>query len=617
MDDRIARLESSVADLCQLVAVQQQRIARLEQAVPAATRRPLPGSPAPEGIAARTRRADNDPIVIMSLIGKLFLVLAGGFFLRALTDSEVLPTVPGLVIGFGYAMVWLHFADRAGRRGETQTAFFHALGTALIAFPLLVEAALRFNVLSGRWSAVAVALLAAAMFAVAWRRRLKLVAWIASAGTLVTSGILLAQTGAVAPFALILVAHGVLTLWLGYSLNWWGLRWPAALAANLVVVGVTLRVLAPAQEEPALVAVLLQLTLLGAYVTSIALRTLVRGRNVVPFEVAQTAAVLVVGFGGALYLAQTTGILPATIGWISLALGAASYGVALVFLDRRKDRGPNVYYYTTLGLVHTIAALALLLEGPWMATVLAGLAVVAAWSWARFGRSFMLVQAAAYVVAAGLVSGVLAYGLQALALPGPGARALPTAAMAAVFAAAAFSAWLASARRSASSVEAASALRLVIVLVLVAAGAACVIGVTGGLAAGLEDGSLDRGIYATVTTVVLSLAALAIAALSRNPRFQEWTWLVYPLLVAIGIKMATQDFKHSRPSTLFIAMALYGAALIIAPRLRRRAQGAAVPAEPDDANPSASEQPDTAPRRAVRPESDEVCAPERAISSNS
>jgi hypothetical protein len=33
--------------------------------------------------------------------------------------------------------------------------------------------------------------------------------------------------------------------------------------------------------------------------------------------------------------------------------------------------------------------------------------------------------------------------------------------------------------------------------------------------------------------------------------------------------MATEDFKHSRPATLFIAMALYGAALIVAPRLRR------------------------------------------------
>jgi hypothetical protein len=33
--------------------------------------------------------------------------------------------------------------------------------------------------------------------------------------------------------------------------------------------------------------------------------------------------------------------------------------------------------------------------------------------------------------------------------------------------------------------------------------------------------------------------------------------------------MVAQDFGQSRPATLFIALALYGAALIIAPRLRR------------------------------------------------
>jgi hypothetical protein len=44
----------------------------------------------------------------------------------------------------------------------------------------------------------------------------------------------------------------------------------------------------------------------------------------------------------------------------------------------------------------------------------------------------------------------------------------------------------------------------------------------------------------------------------------------------IGLKMVAQDFKFSRPATLFIALALYGAALIIAPRLRRRGDKARV-----------------------------------------
>jgi hypothetical protein len=583
MDDRIARLESNIADLCQLVALQQQRIVRLEQVVPAATRKPLPGS-ARHDEPAQPRRAQNDPIVILSLTGKLFLVVAGGFFLRALTESGVLPAAVGLAIGFGYAMAWLYFADRAGSRGDASVAFFHALGTALIAFPLLVEATTRFQVLSALSGAVAVALLATGLYAVACRRRLKAVAWIALAGTLATSGVLLAKTGAVAPFALLLVAQGVATLWIGYWLDWWGPRWPAALAADIAVVGVTLRVLAPAQEEAPLTAVLLQFTLFGAYVTSIAVRTLLQGRSVAAFEVVQAAAVLVVGFGGALYLTQTTGFGPAAIGWASLLLGVASYGIAVTFLDRHDARGPNLYYYTTLGLVHTVAGLALLLHAPWMATVLAALAVAAAMAWARVGRTFMLIHAAAYVAAAAFVSGALAYGLQTLETPGAGPWHYPTAAMAAVLIAAAMCARLASARRTATWAEVASALRLVIVLVLVGAGAACVIGVTGPLVAAAADGSLDAGVHATLTTVVLALAALVIAWIGRKPRYVEWAWLVYPLLVAIGVKMAMQDFKYSQPSTLFIAMAFYGAVLIFAPRLRRSSStataGWAVPALP-------------------------------------
>jgi hypothetical protein len=115
----------------------------------------------------------------------------------------------------------------------------------------------------------------------------------------------------------------------------------------------------------------------------------------------------------------------------------------------------------------------------------------------------------------------------------------------------------------------ASALRLVIILVFFAAAAACVTGYVAPLVGGLADGSVAKGVLATVTTVVLATATLLVAWIGRQGRFREWSWLVYPLLIGIGLKMVGQDFKYSRPATLFIAMALYGTALIVAPRLRR------------------------------------------------
>jgi hypothetical protein len=466
-------------------------------------------------------------------------------------------------------MVWLFFADRAGGRRQVPNAVFHALAAAMIAYPLLVEAATRFKVLGGTGSALAVAVLTAAMLFVAWHQRLRAVAWITLLGALPTSAALLVQTGAVAPFACFLIAFGIATLWFGYALDWWGLRWPAALAADIAVVGVTLRVLAPEQQDAPQVAMLLQFLLLGAYVVSIATRTLIRGRNVVPFEIAQTAAALVVGFGGALYLTRVTGILPATIGVISLVLGAASYGVAVAFLDRRKDKGPNVYYYTTLALVHVLAGLALMLGQPWLGIVFAALAVLAAGLWSRFGRSFMLVHCAAYLIAAGIVSGTLGYSLRTLVAPAAGPWNAPSGTMLVVLVAGALAAGFAAARRNPSGEQVASALRLVVILVFFAAATACVVGYVAPVVAGLPDGSVALGVLATVTTVVLAVAALLIAWIGRQPRFREWSWLVYPLLVGIGLKMAGQDFKYSRPATLFIAMALYGTALIVAPRLRR------------------------------------------------
>jgi hypothetical protein len=142
--------------------------------------------------------------------------------------------------------------------------------------------------------------------------------------------------------------------------------------------------------------------------------------------------------------------------------------------------------------------------------------------------------------------------------------------MVAVMIAASLSAWLVTTRPQSESELFDSVLRFVIVLVFVGSAGACLVGYLAPLAGGLADGTVDPGVLATLRTSVLSLATLGLAWLGRSARFRECGWLVYPLLIGIGAKMVVQDFPASRPATLFIAMALYGAALIVAPRLRRR-----------------------------------------------
>jgi len=576
MGDRLARLESTVEQLRSTVESLKQRIDVLEAAPPAVASvaadacAGLPAQPRPiDESPGRAKRDPYDPIAVLSLVGRLFLVLAGGFFLRAMTEAGLLSPQVGIALAFAYGLMWLVLADRAGRLGLVSSAVVHALAAAMVVFPLLVEATTRFKVLTGAGSVLGLVILTVAMLLVGWRQRLRAIAWVAILAVLPTSLVLLAKTGVIVPIGLYLIVLGVTTLWLGYSRGWTGIAWPVALVADAVVVGVTLRALTPEHLDAYPIASMLQWSLLAAYFVSVVVRTLIRGRNVALFEIVQVAAALIIAFVGTSMLTQATGVLPAAIGVISLAIGAACYVVTFVFMEGRQHFERNQYFYSTLALVLVVAGLALVAREHWIAAVFSVLAVIAAGMWSRTGRLYLLLHGAAYVVAASFASQALRYGAWALAASPVGPWLLPSAVMLVTLVAGALSAWFAAARPDPDGGALASGLRLIIVVALVAVACGAVVGVLAPAAAGLADRSMDLGALATLRTGVLAVATLVIAWAGRQARFREWTWLVYPLLVVIGLKMVAQDFKFSRPATLFIALALYGAALIIAPRLRR------------------------------------------------
>jgi hypothetical protein len=81
----------------------------------------------------------------------------------------------------------------------------------------------------------------------------------------------------------------------------------------------------------------------------------------------------------------------------------------------------------------------------------------------------------------------------------------------------------------------------------------------------------DRAWYKLLPQAILgALVAVALAWAGRRWSLPELLWLVYPLLIAGGFKLILEDFHLDEPIALFVALAAYGGALILAPRLMRK-----------------------------------------------
>jgi hypothetical protein len=570
MDDRLSRVESAVRDLERSIGNIEHRLAVMERAAAEAgagdaddSAAPAhPDLPAPLPVLAR-----DDLVTILSFVGRSFVALGGAYLFRALTDAAVVPVPRGIALGMAYAMGWLVMSDRAGATHRRTSAAFHGLVATIIAFPLLWESVTRFQLLTPNTAALALALVTALTLAAALRQRSQVLAWIAVLAALATSIALVAATRVVLPFASVTIALGIATLWIGYSADWVLLRWPAALVADLMALALAARVASGNWPDPPAQVIAVQLLLLTGHLASVAARTLLRGRDVNVFEGVQTAAALVFGFGGAAYVAQATGFGAAALASTSLLFGACCYGVAFAFLSRQQGLRRNFYFYTSLGLILVLVSMALLLTGPTAAVAWATLGVLTTWLALRTHRITLNSHAAVYLLAAASGSGLLTAATAAIVGPADGPWP-PMSPVALVVLSAAAACWAIPMSRASTSVVG-RVPRLLITIVLVWSAGGWLVGVITTGWSGAPGHAADPGVIATVRTSVLAIAALALAWAGRSERFRESSWLLYPMLAAGGLKLLVEDLTRSRPSTLFIALALYGGALIVAPRLAR------------------------------------------------
>jgi hypothetical protein len=573
MSERVAELEAKVAELSESLKTMERRLSLLERGLsPAAAKRVRAAAAAAKPADATESMLRQDAAsaaVTVSLAGRTLLVLAGAYFLRALTDTGRIPPWLGVGLGFAYAGIWVLLADRAAGGKKAWSAGFHGAAAVTIGFPLLFETTARFKLVSTWTAALLLCAFTAVALGVAARRRFQPLAWLVVLAAIPAAFALMFAQGRVAPPLLFLVILGIGTIWLGYILDWYGLRWPVAVAADLAVLFLAVDALRTGAVDGPVVAVLVQFALMAAYLGSTAVRTLGLRRGVVPFEVVQSAAVLLVGLGGAAFVTAHAGMGSAALalGILSLAFAAGAYAVAFAFVERQRTPA-NFHFYASAGVAFVLAGTGFLLPSDPRGLFWAALAIACAACARRAGRATLAGHTAVYAVAAGLSSGLLEHSWES-SFASPQVPWTP-ATLASVLVAIAIVVATSVVASVPVQDRTARVQRAFLIALLAASVPGLLIGWAAPLVAGTPGAGADPGVVATVRTVFFALGALGLAALGRIPAWAEARWLAWPVLGIAGVKMIVEDLPRSRPATLFLAFALYGAALILVPRLRRR-----------------------------------------------
>ncbi len=583
MDDDHSALNARVAQLAAQLQDVQRRLAELEARIadeesPVAPRDTVRGQagggPEIAGEGGAGTESVGLALRVLTLLGRTFVILGGAYLLRALSDAEVVPAAVGAAAGLAYAAVWLIAADRAALRGDRLGAGFHGLTAALVTLPLVWEATARLGVLSTWVAAAALLFFAVAAMAVAGRRGLPEVAWAGVLGSAASALGLAIATHDPVPFTVLGIGVLAATEVLAVRDCWLELLWLPALAADILVLHTTL-LAARAGSAPeelvvpgAAAAVLLALALLGLSVAAASARTLMRHVPVGPFEVVQTAAALIIGAGGVVRVLAAHGVQAGPVGGLLLILGIGATAAAFAVLRARPESRGTVVFYATCGAALVVGGISMLLQGRVLAVVFAAGGVIVTVAARGPVRRILLSYVAVLLAAAAVVSGLLA-GVTVRLLGTAGAPWPPLDGSALLAAAATFACFLFLAVHPPTPGLRWWGLLPRAAVATVAAWEVAGLGV-GALAwLAARVWAAGPAEVATIRTLAVVLVAVGCAWAAARRGIRELGWLVYPLLAAGAAKLLLEDLRRGRPLTLFLSLALYGCALLAAPRLLR------------------------------------------------
>ena len=554
MTDRLARVETQLRELDEAFGALRDRVTRLEgeqrESSDAAAIQPDPALPA---------GGDFSALSVLTLAGRTLLVFGGAYLLRALTDTGLLPRPGGVVLGLAYASAWIGVADRAAVQRRT-SSLFHGLASLMIACPLLLEASTRFHVLSPPIAAVILTGFTFLAITVAWHRDLQPLAVIATTAAAFTAFTLAITTGHLLPFAAAAVMAAATAELFGTPRGW---RWPARpplLIANLLVLDVIARAHGSA-AEPLGAAFVVSLVLAAVFVGVLASSAISRPDDLSILDISQSLAAVVIGLGGAIEIARLIGhVALESFAATLLAMGLGGYLFAVSRAERWSERASVVF--TTLAAILMIAGGVGRLSGTVRDLLFGAAALILFGLSVRIGRPWLAGQGAVFACVLGVTSGMLQFSADAWT-GGVPTTLVPAAALGAT-AIVALGGVFPFLRATSSRVQTASSLML-------AALAACGVGALSLVFLDSHDGrAATAGAIAAERTIVLSVIAMALTSLSRLQPARTFKWLAYGTLALGAIKLVAEDMRVSSPLAIFVALAAYGAALIVTARLLAR-----------------------------------------------
>jgi hypothetical protein len=562
---RLEALSAEVRDLA-------RRMAALED-------RPASPAPSPDRLRPDPPRDEAVPRPVLTTIGTLselgrfFLILCGAFLLRHVTGAALLPTGVGVGLGLAYAVLWLALADRAAAHGRRLAAVLDATAFAAIAMPLTWEATIRFGVLTPPTASGVLLALAGLALVVAVRRDVRGIAIVTVPVVLVTAFVVAVATRDLVSAASAMLVLGVVGVWLAGSMGWTLTRWFAAGVVDVLILQAVLLLARPAgPPEPyaglapggvAAIAIALPI----AYLASFLAAAVLLGSRWGAFEVLQGAAATLIGLPGAHRALAGVDGSNQVVGWLALGSALAVLASAYVVSSIRSDerRFSLLVAWSTATFLWATAVV-LPTPVPTLAWCVAGVAAAAVGSGA--GRVVLHAAAAALIGAASIGSGLLGWSARVLAGPAGGRSGVDLAVLACLAAATGASAVMTVDPRAGTPERRLSgAVRLVVgTIVLVGSAAAATASLVAALSLVTDP---DAAVVGVVRTAVLTGSTFVLALLGRRSHHRHWSWLVYPVLAAAGLKILVDDLPHGRPVTLFVDFALYGLALIVVPGMLR------------------------------------------------